>query len=436
MDIIDCVAIKLGVDKHKNLFGLCFDDIGIGQQSHYTNSHSQLNPTLYSTETESSDSTSNNLNNNSSNLFLQNSSSSNVCKFPRWLSSDKRLVQDHDFLKNIPIDEPIKLHFRVKYYVKHFLELNNPDCINLYYNNARCLLLNYCKFDNLLDNLHINLAALMLQAQYHNFDVFLQKLKIKIINNSRVTNFNHEITEASTQTDLNSNTENSEKLDLTPEQDENLNQIILNLLNKNISKSFINQILHKHASHEDPTLQNTILDNIYNQTIKEWQKLKSIPKHECIIRFMLTLENSCPMYGLHYFPITSRENKKLTTLNDRDVNKYLGIGLNGITEYDKHDLTLPLKEYPWRQLESLYHKDNKFTAETAPANSPKSESQSHGSNGDSNHSGESQRYIWYGPKDIIFNIWNMAIHQHKFFIDRYPGNVTEVSKKFMNHPKS
>ena len=207
--------------------------------------------------------------------------------------------------------------------------------------------------------------------------------------------------------------------------------------------------------------QQNAINNFYNNILNEWSELANTPKHECIIRFMLTMENSCPMYGVHYFPITNKSarKEKVSELNCKDIKNYLGISLNGIAEYSNSDLSLPLREYAWKELESLYHKDNKFTIETIQAkmleNYEALISQDRGhrqsvSSSNSNGTNESYsetnsyndlnnvnpdkglRFIWYGPKEIIFNIWNMAIHQHKFSMDKYPEGSSPLNLNISN----
>ena len=84
------------------------------------------------------------------------------------------------------------------------------------------------------------------------------------------------------------------------------------------------------------------------------------------------------------------------------MKNLLGISLHGIAEYTANNKYQPVNEFSWDELESLYHKDFKFTIETE------------------NTEGEKKQCIWYGPMQIISAVWNMAIHQHRFYMERYP----------------
>ena len=215
MDVIDIIASKLQIDKHKNLFGLVYE----------------------------ADSTDNLSQSTQNNLNSENKNSHSTCIYPRWLSSDKLLIADHDFIKKQPSELIIRLHFRIKYYVRRFLELNHADCVNLYYNNARALLLKYSAFDAISLQCHINLAALQLQAEYGNFSNYVA----------------HQIT-----------------------------SFIPKVLSQNLVVSLEEQ---------NPVSEKHILSSIGD----EWMSnLHGISKDQCVVRFLQTLETQCPMYGVHY----------------------------------------------------------------------------------------------------------------------------------------
>ena len=105
---------------------------------------------------------------------------------------------------------------------------------------------------------------------------------------------------------------------------------------------------------------------------------------------------------LLYFPVTDKANRKTNNLTQTEVKNLLGISLHGISEFSANNKYQPLQEFSWDELESLYHKDFKFTIETE------------------NNDGEKKQCVWYGPTQIISAVWNMAIHQHRFYMERYP----------------
>ena len=216
MDVIDIIASKLQIDKHKNLFGLVFEPEN--QTDNQTTSHSNPNS---------------NHNSNANSPFI----------YPRWLTSDKLLISDHDFIKKLPPDHTIRLHFRIKYYVRKFLELGHADCVNLYYNNARTLLLKYSCYDAMSLQCHINLAALQLQAEFGNFSSYVAQ---------QIACF------------------------------------VPSMLSKNLVKSLGGQ-------------GNVSENHIISSVGEEWRaSLHGIPKDQCVVRFLQTLETQCPMYGVHY----------------------------------------------------------------------------------------------------------------------------------------
>jgi len=327
MDVIDIIASKLQIDKHKNLFGLVFEP---ENQTDNLTSHS-------------------NANSNANSLFI----------YPRWLTSDKLLISDHDFIKKLPFDHTIRLHFRIKYYVRKFLELGHADCVNLYYNNARALLLKYSCYDAMSLQCHINLAALQLQAEFGNFSSYVAQ---------QIACF------------------------------------IPSMLSRNLVKNLGGQ-------------GNVSENHIISSVGEEWRaSLHGIPKDQCVVRFLQTLETQCPMYGVHYLPVTDKTHRKTSNLLQSEVKNLLGISLHGIAEYTANNKYQPVNEFSWDELESLYHKDFKFTIETE------------------NPEGEKKQCIWYGPMQIISAVWNMAIHQHRFYMERYPrdgdslASRTDVSK--------
>ena len=218
MDVIDIIASKLQIDKHKNLFSLVYEPL------------------------ENNNFTSDNHN--------SHSTSSLPFIYPKWLSSDKLLITDHEFIKKLPSDQTIRLHFRIKYYIRRFLELTHAECVNLYYNNARALLLKYSAYDAISLQCHINLAALQLQAEYGNFSNYVHQ---------QISNF------------------------------------IPNVLSRNLVKN-----LKERGS------QTASEKHILSSIAEEWRSnLNDIGKDQCVVRFLQTLETQCPMYGVHYRKVTT-----------------------------------------------------------------------------------------------------------------------------------
>ena len=223
--------------------------------------------------------------------------------------------------------------------MKNFLQIDSPSCINLFYNNARSLLLKTNFFDHFSFKQYIQLTALLLQATYGNFTQFVE-----------------------------------------PQ--------ILDLISKTTSRGFLTRYADRYQA-------------FVSSVCKEWSEtIKDLEKYECVCRFLISMENSNCGYGLHYFPLISNRavgNKKL-----EEVVGYLGIGMNGIFDFDASSKVNYTRAFSWEHLESLFHKDNKFTIEVAK----------------DHVQGNDVQFNWFGSKNVIQAIWYMAIHQHRFFVEQ------------------
>ncbi|XP_026117246.1 FERM domain-containing protein 4B-like isoform X5 [Carassius auratus] len=137
-----------------------------------------------------------------------------------------------------------------------------------------------------------------------------------------------------------------------------------------------------------------------DKVIKHYKKLKGLSRGQAIIRY-LTLVESLPAYGVHYYKVKDKQG----------IPWWLGISYKGIGQYDLQDKLKPRKLFLWKQLENLYFREKKFAVEV---NDPKRRTTSRRTFGQS----AQVIYAWYASHSLIKTIWVMAISQHQFYLDR------------------
>ncbi|KAM9799116.1 FERM domain-containing protein 4B isoform 1-T1 [Syngnathus typhle] len=150
------------------------------------------------------------------------------------------------------------------------------------------------------------------------------------------------------------------------------------------------QVLRKHPS----------LSYCEDKVIEHYKKLKGLTRGQAIVKY-LTLVESLPTYGVHYYPVKDKQG----------IPWWLGVSYKGVGQYDLQDKLKPRKLFSWKQLENLYFREKKFAVEVNDPHSQTVNKRTFGQSGLVIHS-------WYASHSLIKTIWAMAISQHQFYLDR------------------
>ncbi|XP_058855771.1 FERM domain-containing protein 4B-like isoform X1 [Acipenser ruthenus] len=137
-----------------------------------------------------------------------------------------------------------------------------------------------------------------------------------------------------------------------------------------------------------------------DRVIEHYKKLKGITRGQAIVQY-LTLVESLPTYGVHYYEVKDKQG----------LPWWLGISYKGIGQYDLQDKVKPRKLYQWKQLENLYFREKKFAVEVNDPHRRTVSKRTFGQTGLVIHT-------WYANHSLIKTIWVMAISQHQFYLDR------------------
>ncbi|XP_066554128.1 FERM domain-containing protein 4B [Amia ocellicauda] len=137
-----------------------------------------------------------------------------------------------------------------------------------------------------------------------------------------------------------------------------------------------------------------------DRVIEHYKKLKGITRGQAIVQY-LTLVESLPTYGVHYYEVKDKQG----------IPWWLGISYKGIGQYDLQDKVKPRKLYQWKQLENLYFREKKFAVEVNDPHRRAVSKCTFGQTGLVIHT-------WYATHSLIKTIWVMAISQHQFYLDR------------------
>ncbi|MBN3284898.1 FRM4B protein, partial [Polyodon spathula] len=137
-----------------------------------------------------------------------------------------------------------------------------------------------------------------------------------------------------------------------------------------------------------------------DRVIEHYKKLKGITRGQAIVQY-LTLVESLPTYGVHYYEVKDKQG----------LPWWLGISYKGIGQYDLQDKVKPRKLYQWKQLENLYFREKKFAVEVNDPHRRTVSKRTFGQTGLVIHT-------WYASHSLIKTIWVMAISQHQFYLDR------------------
>uniref|UniRef100_A0A3B3VEU1 FERM domain containing 4B n=1 Tax=Poecilia latipinna TaxID=48699 RepID=A0A3B3VEU1_9TELE len=137
-----------------------------------------------------------------------------------------------------------------------------------------------------------------------------------------------------------------------------------------------------------------------DRVIEYYKQLKGVSRGQAIVQY-LTLVESLPTYGVHYFEVKDKQG----------IPWWLGISYKGIGQYDLQDKLKPRKLYQWKQLENLYFREKKFAVEVNDPHRRTVTKRTFGQTGLLIHT-------WYASHSLIKTIWVMAISQHQFYLDR------------------
>uniref|UniRef100_A0A672YUS2 FERM domain containing 4Bb n=1 Tax=Sphaeramia orbicularis TaxID=375764 RepID=A0A672YUS2_9TELE len=137
-----------------------------------------------------------------------------------------------------------------------------------------------------------------------------------------------------------------------------------------------------------------------DRVIEYYKQLKGVSRGQAIVQY-LTLVESLPTYGVHYYEVKDKQG----------IPWWLGLSYKGIGQYDQQDKLKPRKLYQWKQLENLYFREKKFAVEVNDPHRRAVTKRTFGQTGLLIHT-------WYASHSLIKTIWVMAISQHQFYLDR------------------
>ncbi|KAA0706790.1 FERM domain-containing protein 4B GRP1-binding protein GRSP1 [Triplophysa tibetana] len=137
-----------------------------------------------------------------------------------------------------------------------------------------------------------------------------------------------------------------------------------------------------------------------DRVIEHYKPLKGLSRGQAIVQY-LTLVESVPTYGVHYYEVKDKQG----------LPWWLGISYKGIGQYDHQDKVKPRKLFQWKQLENLYFREKKFAVEVNDPHRRTVTKRTFGQTGLVIHT-------WYASHSLIKTIWAMAISQHQFYLNR------------------
>ena len=209
------------------------------------------------------------------------------------------------------------------------------------------------------------------------------------------------------------------------------------------SGNFVDDTLTRSLLKKSPILpanvlkENPSLTHCEDQVIEHYKKMRNQTRGQAVVNYM-TIVESMPTYGVHYFEVYDK----------RQMPWWLGLSCRGIAQYSYSDRKVPVRVFPWKQLENLYFRDKKFSIEVHDAKrvvqtlssfnlyedalkldaaSPKDELVDAIADSTTQVSvsrrsfnpGAIHVYVWFGKTQGLTKcIWQSAISQHQFYLDR------------------
>lgn len=207
---------------------------------------------------------------------------------------------------------------------------------------------------------------------------------------------------------------------------------------------FIDDLTTRSLIKKSPILPATVLKEnasmtyCEDQVIDHHKKMNGQTRGQAVVNYM-TIVESMPTYGVHYFEVYDK----------RQTPWWLGLSCKGIAQYSYNDRKVPVRVFPWKQLENLYFRDKKFSIEVHDAkrvvqtlssfnlyeDALKLDSGSQAKDelvdaiADSTtqvsvsrrsfNPGSIHVYVWFGKTQGLTKcIWQSAISQHQFYLDR------------------
>ena len=203
---------------------------------------------------------------------------------------------------------------------------------------------------------------------------------------------------------------------------------------------FVDESTSRNLIKKSPILPASVLKehpsltHCEDQVIEHYQKMRGQTRGQAVVNYM-TIVESMPTYGVHYFEVYDK----------RQTPWWLGLSCRGIAQYAYNDRKIPVRVFPWKQLENLYFRDKKFSIEVHDAKRVVQTLSSFNLYEDalklekkdelvdaiadsttqvsvsrrSFDPGAIHVYVWFGKTQGLTKcIWQSAISQHQFYLDR------------------
>ncbi|GMT23351.1 hypothetical protein PFISCL1PPCAC_14648 [Pristionchus fissidentatus] len=168
--------------------------------------------------------------------------------------------------------------------------------------------------------------------------------------------------------------------------------------------------------------KDSILTQIEWETkvLAEYDKLKGLPRGTAIVRFMAVAQLSST-YGSRFYRVIDQSNCPCV----------LALNSKGIVQFDKNDLSAPVRVFEWRSIDNIYYKECHFSVEVRNSRSLVRDQDSKGEETEKNSRSRSipTHHIFTFIVDSSFScrsLWSSSISQHQFFLDQ--SNLQENNR--------